>query len=106
MGASPSIISSSWRRTKIPRFQSFEDAAAADEEAMLIHQLEMLEIQEEIDNEDDDEDFAKMNTIVLDTIVLIDCSKMTNLWTYVRINRDPDLVGNSRLSTRYKNLKN
>ena len=56
MGASPSIISSSWRRTKIPRFQSFEDAAAADEEAMLIHQLEMLEIQEEIDNEDDDED--------------------------------------------------
>ena len=33
-----------------------ELSAAADEEAMLIHQLEMPEIQEEIDNEDDDED--------------------------------------------------
>ena len=36
--------------------KKIQDAAAADEEAMLIHQLEMLEIQEEIDNEDDDED--------------------------------------------------
>ena len=32
----------------------------ADEEAMLIHQLEMLEIQEEIDNEDDDEDLIRI----------------------------------------------
>ena len=36
--------------------KKIQDAAAADEEAMLIHQLEMLEIQEEIDNEDDEED--------------------------------------------------
>ena len=34
--------------------KKIQDAAAADEEAMLIHQLEMLEIQEKIDNEDDD----------------------------------------------------
>ena len=33
-----------------------EEHRTGNEEAMLIHQLEMLEIQEEIDNEDDDED--------------------------------------------------
>ena len=69
MGVSPNIISSSWRRTKIPRFKSLEvriksliqnlknvkDAVAADKEASLLHKLEMLEIEEEINKEVDDE---------------------------------------------------
>ena len=49
---SPKIISSSWRKTGTPRFASF-DSVAADEQATLIHQLEMLEIEEEVMEEDD-----------------------------------------------------
>ena len=40
--------------SKIYYLTIFKDAAAADEEASLIHQLEMLEIQEEIDDEEND----------------------------------------------------